>query len=60
VIYDTEQNILADLIDDNQQLVVAAGGRGGFGNAHFVSSVRQAQVLQKKVRKPLSKTRNRT
>lgn len=33
---------IADLTVDEQQFVVATGGRGGFGNAHFVSSVRQA------------------
>jgi GTP-binding protein len=53
VIYDTEQNILADLVSDNQQLVVAAGGKGGFGNAHFVSSVRQAPGFAEKGEKTL-------
>ena len=42
VIYDVEKNLLADLVVDNQEVVIAPGGRGGFGNAHFVSSVRQA------------------
>jgi GTP-binding protein len=36
-----EGEILADLVEDGQQAIIAQGGRGGFGNAHFVSSVRQ-------------------
>ena len=34
-------NVIADLIEDGQEVVVAKGGDGGFGNAHFKSSVRQ-------------------
>lgn len=34
--------MVADLSTDGQECVIAKGGRGGFGNAHFVSSVRQA------------------
>ncbi len=41
VVYEGETE-LVDLSEDGQRFVVAAGGRGGFGNAHFVSSVRQA------------------
>lgn len=33
--------LLADLKQKGQQVVVAKGGDGGFGNAHFKSSVRQ-------------------
>lgn len=33
--------VIADLTQHDQQLVVARGGDGGFGNAHFKSSVRQ-------------------
>ena len=34
--------VVADLIVDGQEAVVARGGDGGFGNAHFKSSTRQA------------------
>lgn len=33
--------IIADLVFDGQTAVIAKGGQGGFGNAHFKSSVRQ-------------------
>lgn len=33
---------VADLVADQQNQVVAHGGQGGFGNAHFTSSTRQA------------------
>lgn len=34
--------LIADLTADGQQSVIAQGGKGGFGNAHFISSIRQA------------------
>ena len=37
--------IIADLTEDGMQAVIAKGGDGGFGNAHFKSSVRQTPVI---------------
>ncbi|MGY4893549.1 MAG: GTPase ObgE [Candidatus Saccharimonadota bacterium] len=40
--------VIADLTQDGQEIVVARGGDGGFGNAHFKSSVRQAPRVAEK------------
>lgn len=37
-----DEELLADVIDPDQEVLVAHGGAGGRGNARFVSSVRQA------------------
>lgn len=34
--------VISDLDNDNMKLLIARGGRGGFWNAHFTSSTRQA------------------
>lgn len=41
-------SVLADLTVDGEQAIIAKGGKGGFGNAHFVSSIRQAPKIAEK------------
>jgi GTPase len=40
--------VIADLTADGQQVIIAKGGDGGFGNAHFKSSVRQTPRIAEK------------
>lgn len=42
IITDTDGKVLADLSQDNPENVILKGGEGGFGNAHFSTSIRQA------------------
>jgi GTP-binding protein len=43
IIYNADTNeIIADLNEKDSEAIVAKGGEGGFGNAHFTSSKRQA------------------
>lgn len=44
VIYEGERQV-ADLNEAEQEVVIARGGRGGYGNAHFKSSRRQAPKM---------------
>lgn len=44
----SEGEIVADLLEDGQEAIVAYGGKGGYGNAHFTSSVRQAPRVAEK------------
>ena len=43
-----KDEIIADLVSDGQKIVIAKGGDGGFGNAHFKSSVRQTPRIAEK------------
>jgi len=43
-----EGRVIADLTEKDQEVVIAKGGDGGFGNAHFKSSVRQTPRIAEK------------
>lgn len=45
VVYGPDRNLIADLVNDGQTAIIARGGSGGFGNAHFKSSTRQAPII---------------
>lgn len=42
VISNQDNKVIADLAEEGQKEIIAKGGQGGFGNAHFISSTRQA------------------
>lgn len=44
VVHDGKK-VVADLEKEGDESIVAFGGRGGFGNAHFISSVRRAPKI---------------
>jgi len=48
VITNELNEILADLREHGDQVVIAIGGRGGFGNAHFKNSIRQKPEFAEK------------
>jgi GTP-binding protein len=45
---DQKGKLVVDLVIPNQEVVIAKGGKGGFGNAHFTSSTRQAPNFAEK------------
>lgn len=48
VISTSDGEVIADLIEDGQKAIIAKGGKGGYGNAHFTSSVRQVPRVAEK------------
>lgn len=48
IIYDVSGEFLFDLDEHEDEYIVARGGKGGFGNAHFSSSVRKTPDFSEK------------
>ncbi|HSW66159.1 MAG TPA: GTPase ObgE [Bacillota bacterium] len=48
VVIDEQGHVMADLNEDGKRATIAKGGKGGYGNAHFTSSVRQAPRIAEK------------
>jgi GTP-binding protein len=48
VVMDAKENVIADLAHDGDEAVIATGGNGGFGNAHFTSSTRRSPKVAEK------------
>lgn len=46
IVYDENQEVLGEILEEGQTIIVAHGGKGGRGNASFVSSVRQAPTMR--------------
>lgn len=48
VVKTSEDNILHDFIKEDDGILVARGGRGGWGNVHFASATHQSPTFAKK------------
>lgn len=47
-VYNEDGKLIADIVEEGQKAIIAHGGRGGFGNAHFTSSRRQTPRVAEK------------
>ncbi len=45
MVYDEDDRLIADLVTEGQEVIVARGGRGGKGNAAFVAPERRAPTF---------------
>jgi len=42
ILAEDKKTVIADMVNDGEEVLVAKGGRGGWGNVHFKSSTNQA------------------